>query len=448
MGYLNNKPISNCRLPLTIQQFICSILLMLACGLTNGQNTPGFFISETSGCGHLNNVYFYEASDGDPVVNRHWDLGNGTIIPNGPDVVSTSYTNPGTYYVSLTATFANGDVLTHTDSVRVFDKATVSIEGESTVCLTADKRLQYTANIVCADPIAGYKWQIDADSVAGTPNLDHIYRIPGTHMLQLTVTTIGGCKYIATKTFVVDYIATYFGMSTGRYCGSCTVTFSNYSINIYPLQSWQWSYGDGSTFNGREQSHTYTAPGDYTVKLVATSITGCKDSTVFKDTVKILTVPTATINGPSLICLKPDTRLNYTSSISTVDVIRQYKWAIDGSTVASVPNLNTVFTEAGNHELSFNIKTSKGCENTVTRTITIDSVKTSFGVSAARLCGGGDVTFTNLSKNAAPATYRWTFGDGSSFTGKDTVHAYPNIGSYAKTVLTLPIPSKYFTSQL
>ncbi|HMO63345.1 MAG TPA: PKD domain-containing protein [Ferruginibacter sp.] len=431
MRYLNNTPISNCNCTRMFQQLLYSILLVLLSAAAYCQNNTSFTISTKSGCGELQHVVFQNNSQGDAVINKDWDLGNGTILLNGPDTVSTSYTSPGTYYVRLTATFANGDVLTHTDSVKVYHPATVSIEGETTVCLTADKRLQYTANIICAEPIAGYKWQIDADSVAGTPNLDFNYRIPGTHLLRLTVTTISGCQYSATKTFVVDYVATYFGLTSGRYCGTGTVNFTNYSITIFPLQSWQWSYGDGSTYSGREQAHTYTAPGDYTVKLVATSITGCKDSTIFKDTVHILHLPAATISGPELLCLTPASRLQYSSSISTVDVIRQYKWAVNGSTVASVPNLNTIYTTTGTHELSFNIKTSRGCESTVTKTITIDSIKTNFAANPSRLCGGGEVSFSNLSNNGFPATYHWQFGDGSSYTGKDTVHAYPNIGSYA-----------------
>ncbi|MFT3981482.1 MAG: gliding motility-associated C-terminal domain-containing protein [Ferruginibacter sp.] len=48
--------------------------------------------------------------------------------------------------------------------------------------------------------------------------------------------------------------------------------------NTNPIASWQWSFGDGNTASTQNTSHTYTASGTYTVKLVATDVNGCKDS--------------------------------------------------------------------------------------------------------------------------------------------------------------------------
>lgn len=426
MSYLNKRPISGCLLPYNVKQLLLSLILLLAFCAARSQNTAGFFISQKTGCfGSLAGVTIYENSTGtDAVIQRDWDLGNGTIINNGAGIVSTDYTSKGKYYISLTATFANGEVQTVTDSVEVHDEPVITITGKDLNCLTAASKLQYSSSVITTDQIAWYKWMIDADSVGDGPNLDYVYRIPGTHMLQLEITTTNGCTYSATKSFVMDYIATYFGMTTGRYCGSGTVTFSNYSINVYPLTSSVWSYGDGSTSTNYQEAHTYTAPGNYTVKLVETSMTGCMDSTTFVDTVKVLTVPSATINGPALICLTPASTLQYNTTITTTDVIRQYKWAIDGSTVASIPNLNYDYRIPGNHDIAFTIKSSKGCDATVNKTIFIDSVRTNFGTSARLLCTDSVVTFTNPLKSYGAATYRWSFGDGGIYNGNDTSHTY------------------------
>lgn len=48
--------------------------------------------------------------------------------------------------------------------------------------------------------------------------------------------------------------------------------------NTSAIQSWQWDFGDNTTATTQNTSHTYTTPGSYTVKLVATDINGCKDS--------------------------------------------------------------------------------------------------------------------------------------------------------------------------
>jgi PKD repeat protein len=42
--------------------------------------------------------------------------------------------------------------------------------------------------------------------------------------------------------------------------------------------TWAWSFGDGSTSDARNPSHTYDAPGTYTITLVATSRAGGVDT--------------------------------------------------------------------------------------------------------------------------------------------------------------------------
>ncbi|MBL0358521.1 MAG: hypothetical protein IPP72_17400 [Chitinophagaceae bacterium] len=49
--------------------------------------------------------------------------------------------------------------------------------------------------------------------------------------------------------------------------------------NTSPVQNWQWSFGDGGIANVQDAFHTYSAGGNYTIKLIVTDINGCKDST-------------------------------------------------------------------------------------------------------------------------------------------------------------------------
>ena len=47
----------------------------------------------------------------------------------------------------------------------------------------------------------------------------------------------------------------------------------------YPVNQWQWDFGDGANANTQNTTHTYSTPGSFIVKLVATDMNGCKDST-------------------------------------------------------------------------------------------------------------------------------------------------------------------------
>lgn len=53
---------------------------------------------------------------------------------------------------------------------------------------------------------------------------------------------------------------------------SLTVKFTDNSQN-YPT-SWLWDFGDGTTSTKQNPTHTYSAPGNYTVKLTASNLAG------------------------------------------------------------------------------------------------------------------------------------------------------------------------------
>jgi hypothetical protein len=52
------------------------------------------------------------------------------------------------------------------------------------------------------------------------------------------------------------------------------VTLSASQTGGSPLVSWTWTFGDGVTASGRQPSHTWTEPGDYTVLVTARGVDG------------------------------------------------------------------------------------------------------------------------------------------------------------------------------
>ncbi|MEL7235075.1 MAG: PKD domain-containing protein, partial [Chloroflexota bacterium] len=53
------------------------------------------------------------------------------------------------------------------------------------------------------------------------------------------------------------------------------LTFTNISNPDTPFVSWFWDFGDGNQATVANPTHTYTAPGQYTVILTATDAKGC-----------------------------------------------------------------------------------------------------------------------------------------------------------------------------
>src|SRR5690606_36127447 len=91
-------------------------LLFLLAGPTEslGQATADFSIDIKEGCIPLTPT-FTDLSTGGTVISRTWNLGNGTIIPNGNVSAGANYLNDGKYYIVLTVTFAGGETLSKKD---------------------------------------------------------------------------------------------------------------------------------------------------------------------------------------------------------------------------------------------------------------------------------------------------------------------------------------------
>jgi gliding motility-associated-like protein len=97
------------------------------------------------------------------------------------------------------------------------------------------------------------------------------------------------------------------------------------------INFWNWNFGDGSTSNSQNTTHTFARAGAYGVKLIATDINGCKDSISKPVTIKNIDVTkskdtslcgSSAVNifatGGSLYSWSPTTGLDNPNSSSTV----------------------------------------------------------------------------------------------------------------------------------
>ncbi|MBI2271837.1 MAG: SBBP repeat-containing protein [Bacteroidetes bacterium] len=184
------------------------------------------------------------------------------------------------------------------------------------------------------------------------------------------------------------------------------------------VQTWLWDFGDGTTSNLLSPSHTYTAPGTYTVKLIAF----CPDDTVSK----ILTVTgvcgmsvTAT---PASVCQ---------SSCATVTAMGNggstpytYSWNTGANTqnISPCPGSTTTYT--------VKITDSGGTTATTTVMVTVNPGVNITATPTDITCNGnanGSVT-VNPASGSSPFTYNWSNGQNTQ-----TATGLP-AGNYTVTV--------------
>lgn len=104
-------------------------------------------------------------------------------------------------------------------------------------------------------------------------SIDYTYVRPGTYTVSLTVTGPAGSNTRTKTGYITAGTATSplqaeFSASSRTGGIPRTVTFRDRSSGN--IVSWLWDFGNGKTSTLQSPSHTYTVPGNYTVKLTVT----------------------------------------------------------------------------------------------------------------------------------------------------------------------------------
>lgn len=262
--------------------------LPLVAGTTNSPLTAGFKAIPW----HSNNK---------KPVKICWTFGDGrdtciTYPPdyNGPYGVIHHYTQPGQYEVCVKILYQGGcearkcRVITIPPpqpacSVNLFE-ITPSISSLNRGFLAVPHSDPPRRVVqICWNFGDGTDTCINFTPNQPSPDLGirHNYPGPGIYRACVRVKFEGGC--VAEKCIEVvirghNNTNLCGGYMTDSLVGLRTVKFKGFSIanpNDEVLH-YRWSFGDGSTAVGREQTHTYAAPGEYRVCLNIKTRSGCE----------------------------------------------------------------------------------------------------------------------------------------------------------------------------
>ncbi|MBN8865141.1 MAG: gliding motility-associated C-terminal domain-containing protein [Sphingobacteriales bacterium] len=135
-------------------------------------------------------------------------------------------------------------------------------------------------------------------------------------------------------------------------------------VNVAPVATWNWTFGDGGTATTQNAGHTYTSSGNYDVKLVATDINGCKDSFAVRLNVEVADFD---FNYTADVC----NTLTYQFSGVGNTQTNPYWDMGDGTIITG--NLNPVhtFSSPGNYMIKYTVGSGQ-CADTVRKVITVD----------------------------------------------------------------------------
>lgn len=261
-----------------------------------------------------------------------------------------------------------------------------------------------------------YRLSFDAcdasDAYSTDPNPTVSYHGLGSRRVVMVATQGNGNRSIYEDNINVDNNSIVADFSFSGQCIGDVTTFTNTSIGDFSnVTQWTWDFGDGSpTVNAENPTHTYSAPGDYTVTLSVQSNNGCVTTAV--KTVSVSDALIADFQYTGNACVNSPLTFEDLStwSFNPPDPVGGYYWDFGDGTYSVVPNPRKSYAAPGDYLVQLTIQDAGGCIASVSKTVSIIESPVAYFEPPALICRGAEVLFSSQSSGAISA-YEW-FIDG------------------------------------
>ena len=387
--------------------------------------TVDFSASARSGCAPLQ-VQFSDLSQPGfgSIVSWNWSFGNGDgSTQQNPQY---TYTQPGTYFVSLTVTNNAGcsRTLSRPAYITVNPPLTPDFSFSAPQRCTPPETISFT-NLSTGPGTLSYQWNFGDGNTSTATNPAHNYTTAGPFSVQLTVTSSVGCTATITRPNAIQLnsFQPVIGIPDSA-CVRTNIAFQNLSTPL-PASS-SWSFGDGTFSTQTNPVKSYLNPGTYTVKLV-NQYASCRDSVT-----RVLVVkprPVSVITSPDRIGCAPPHTVRFTdSSINAVS----WFWNFGDGTTSTQQNPTHTYNSYGFFTVQLITTNAIGCSDTSTRVNFIRIERPVFNPQISPSEGCRLLTSQFLANTTAVdsiVSWFWDFGDGTTSTLRNPVHTFDS-GTY------------------
>src|SRR6266566_3923465 len=201
-------------------------------------------------------------TDGTPIATYSFDFGDGSgmVGPQSEATATHTYAASGTYTVAVTVTDTAGLSSTTTASVQVagddtapaVSLAVAPASGSAPLTVTADASASTDTD---ATPIASYRFDFGDGTTPVGPQAastaTHVYTVPGTYMVRLTVTDTAGLSSTVSATVTVTDARPVASLSLSPSSGSAPIAVTadasaSSDTDATPIASYTFKFGDGS----------------------------------------------------------------------------------------------------------------------------------------------------------------------------------------------------------
>lgn len=329
-----------------------------------------------------------------------------------------------TYFASITNGISNC-----TDSVRItvseLDTAVVVLDPEQVCTNGGQVRMQ-------AGLASGYQWLRNGVALVGATS--RLYTATQTGAYRVALVNSAGCRDTSRTISVSLYPQPIsgFNITPNTQCFEGNqFSFTNTTTLGFGTINYLWNFGNGITSTQTNPFYSYPATGTYIVKLVATTGTGCKDSTI--RTITVNPSPTATFSVNTASQCVSGNQFSFTNNSSITTGTLTYAWTFGDGNVSANANPSHSYINAGTYTVKLVVTSALGCKDSTTRSINVYAKPTvDFSVNSLTQCVNENsfVFSNNTTITSGTITYVWRFGDGNTATSANATHSYLTAGTY------------------
>lgn len=277
------------------------------------------------------------------------------------------------------------------------------------------------ATLVAPPGFVGYQWS----NGATTQQISIINPTWGQNVYQVTLTSATGCTAQLSANINPVLPTAHFNWQ-GLCNGQIQFTDSTVIPGVQPAV-WNWNFGDGGQSSFPNPIHTYQNPGPYNVTLISSAQVGCEDTVTLP--IIVPPIPYADFNFDTLCGLSKT--FTDQSTIASPGGIVSWFWDFGDGTTDTNQNPIHTYNTPGNFNVTLIIQDSVGCNDTITKPITVNAIPVA-SFATQNVCAGQNMPFQNTSTilGGGLMQHAWSFGNGATSIQTSPWHQYPNPGTY------------------
>ncbi|MCX6270313.1 MAG: PKD domain-containing protein [Bacteroidetes bacterium] len=408
---------------------------------------PSFTVSNPPYC--VGNQIGFDASVTiGPVGSYYWKFGNGdTFLSNTNQFAYTTYSNSGTFEITLIITNIYGCVDSVKHTIDVYPKPVPQFSWNDPLCAGEIALFDTTGTIPNGGLSSACQWLWnfgDPNSGGGNsssvPTPSHHYPIPDTFFVKMRVENIYGCWDTLTKTLIVHPIP-HPGFTSDTVCvGFNTTLIDTSDTHGASVISRIWQFDGGNPVSAADDTLQLPfSSGFHMVKFTVTDEFTCSAFSVGSLLVDSLPIPdfsyqdtcVSGINGGMI-------QFHDLSEGNGYSIVKWY-WQLDQNYYSFDQDpYYTYYPQGTYYPVSLTVTSDQGCTKSKSVNVYVPPPFT-VDFNSANECLNNISIFT-AGSSPDPlfnGPWQWDFGDGTTTTAAQpvTFHTYAAPGNYTSILV-------------